>query len=146
MDPSDLEGSLYEFWEIILLMIPSPPIPLFFLWNFHYLEIGPPVLSLHLVLFSTIFISLFALPSGRLPPKFVFQTIEFKNFVYVLTFEELFFCLFLECSCPCVTVAVSSVSEDIEQGFVFVFLVVVAVVVCFGLYLIKVFPQKSDNP
>lgn len=30
--------------------------------------------------------------------------------------------------------------------FWFLFLVVVAVVVCFGLYLIKVFPQKSDNP
>lgn len=44
-------------------------------------------------------------------------------------------------SCPCFTVAVSFVSEDVNNVCgVFV------VAVCFGLYHIKGFLQKSDNP
>lgn len=54
--------------------------------------------------------------------------------------------LFKIASCPCFRVAVSSISEDINNKGVFFFLVVVAVVICFGIYLIKVFPQTPDNP
>ena len=133
VDPFDLETSLYEFWETILLMIFFPQLSLFSPWNSHYLEIGPPGLSLNVILFSTIFIflSLYFLRDFLSTVSSKLLSLTFLLFLFS---KRSSFCLFAiggfllkPASCPYFTVTLSSISGEIKNK------VSVVAVACFGL-------------
>lgn len=142
---------VYELWEIILLMISSLPLSLFLLtldlplyrnWTSWTLFKKPFIalyyfhLSVSLLYFLGDFLTTL---SSKLLSISVFN---FQEFFFFLIALRIF--LLNTASCPCFIVAVSSVSEDINKVYFWVFFFFA--VVYFGLYLIKGFPQKSDNP